>query len=198
MRIAPLLALLVLLVAAAPAYAAVPLPPPPFAPTEVEEAIEDEEEGEWEEGEEVGSEEFEEEEEDAVGPFPPDECLLRTARARVFTSPAKSTVRLVVRYTSLAPAQVTVDYRLTGKKGALSLGQARQRFQKSGVFRLAATLSEAQMSKVRAAKSFEVSMRIPAAPSDCNRFYSRQLTIKRTVHNQIVWFQSDSIFGTGA
>jgi hypothetical protein len=98
----------------------------------------------------------------------------------------------------LTPAQVTVDYRMTGKKGGLSLGQVRQRFQKSGVFRLTESLSEAKMAKVRAAKSFEVTMRIPAAPSYCNRFYSRQLTIKRTIHNQVVWFQSDSIFGTGA
>ena len=34
------------------------------------------------------------------------------------------------------------------------------------------------------------------APGYCHRFETRRLTVKRTVHSQVVWFQSDSIFGT--
>lgn len=156
-------------------------------PVEVEEEC-------FEEGE--GAEEECEAEADDTSPFPPEECLLRTARARVFAYTAHDRVRLVIRYTSLAPAQVSVDYWMKGRKGPLSLGHAKQRFAKKGLFRLAENFSAAQMEKVRAAKGFTVTMRIPAAPKYCNQYYSRHLTIKRTVKNQVLWFQSDSIFGT--
>lgn len=159
-------------------------------PEEVEEEC-------FEEDEEAEEEEDEGEcEEEDTSPFPPDDCLLRTARARVFTYTTHDKARLVIRYTSLAPAEVTVDYRLKGGKGSLQLGEAKQRFGKSGIFRTTESLSDTQMAKVRAAKSFSVQLRIPATPSFCNRYYDRHLTIKRTVHSQVVWFQSDSIFGT--
>jgi hypothetical protein len=93
---------------------------------------------------------------------------------------------------------VTVEHLMVVKNGSLNLGQARQRYQKSGVFRLAETLSQAQMRRVREAKSFAVTMRIAAVPSYCNRFYPRRLTIEQTIQNQVVRFQSDSTFGTGA
>jgi hypothetical protein len=156
-------------------------------PVEVEEEC-------FEEGE--GAEEECEAEADDTSPFPPEECLLRTARARVFAYTAHDRVRLVIRYTSLAPAQVSVDYWMKGRKGPLSLGHAKQRFAKKGLFRLAESFSAEQMEKVRAAKGFTVTMRIPAAPKYCNQYYSRHLTIKRTIKNQVLWFQSDSIFGT--
>jgi hypothetical protein len=130
--------------------------------------------------------------------LPPEECLLRTARARVFAFAALDRVRLVVRYTSFAPAEVIVGYRLSGGRGSLNLGEARDRFSKKGLFRVTAKLTEAQMAKVRAARRFTVDLNIPAAPSFCRRYETRHLTIKRTVHRQVIWFQSDSIFGTGA
>jgi hypothetical protein len=131
-----------------------------------------------------------------TSPFPPDQCILRTARARVFAYTSHDKVRLVIRYTSLSPAEVKVDYWMKGKKGSLSLGQAKQRFARKGIFRLTEKLSDGQMGKVRAAKGFFVKMGIPGTPRYCNRYYSRRLTIKRTVQSQLVWFQSDSIFGT--
>lgn len=188
--------LLAVLATAQPSHSAVLLPPPLEPVGETEDPEEGEEEGE--EGEEVGGGEWEEEE-NAVetGPYPPDECLLRTARARLFIYSGRNQVRLVIRYTSLASARVSVDFTRKGKKGKLALGQATQRFQKKGVFRLTERLSDGEAAKVRSARGFLVEMRIPAAPSYCERYYSRRLTIKRTVHNQVVWFQSDSIFGTG-
>ena len=54
------------------------------------------------------------------------------------------------------------------------------------------------MDKVRAARRFTVAMTSPDAPRYCRRYGTRHLTIKRTVHSQIAWFQSDSIFGTGS
>jgi hypothetical protein len=131
-----------------------------------------------------------------TSPYPPEECLLRTARTRVFTYAAQDKIRLVVRYTSFAPADVIVAYRLSGGKGSLSLGEVKDRFSKKGLFRATEKLSKAQMAKVRAAKRFTVDLNIPAAPNFCRRYETRHLTIKRIVHSQVVWFQSDSIFGT--
>jgi hypothetical protein len=158
------------------------------------------EEGECEPGEELEDEEGNVEacEDDETGALPPEECLLRTARARVFAFADHDRVRLVVRYTSFAPADVIVGYRLSGDKGSLNLGEARDRFSMKGLFRVTAKLTKAQMAKVRAARRFTVHLNIPAAPSFCRRYETRHLTIKRTVHSQVIWFQSDSVFGTRA
>ena len=157
-------------------------------------------EGECEEpGEELEDEEGNVEICDSSGEtsaLPPEECLLRTARARVFTFTAHDRVRLVIRYTSFSPADVVVNYHLNGAKGSLSLGEARDRFSKKGLFRVTEKLTKAQAAKVHAAKRFTVELDIPAAPSYCHRYDTRHLTIKRTIHSQVIWFQSDSIFGT--
>lgn len=144
---------------------------------------------------------FEEDEEDCEeeadqSRLPPEECLLRTARARLFTYSTQSRVRLVIRYTAFSPAEVIVDYRLMGSRGALRLGSAHQHFVKRGIFRVSERLTDAEMDKVRAARRFTVSMSVPEAPRYCRRYDTRHLTIKRSLHSQVVWFQSDSIFGT--
>jgi hypothetical protein len=193
------LVLVALLCVARPADAAVvgPPAPPPELEEEFEEEPEEEPEEECEEVEE-GLVECEEAEAagEQTGPYPPAECLLRTARARVFTYTSRDELRLVVRYTSVAPAKVYVDFRLKSSKGSLKLGLVKRRFSKRGLFRLNESLSDARMERVRAAKRFVVTLDIPAAPSYCHRYYTRRLTIKKTVHGQAVWFQSDSIFGT--
>jgi hypothetical protein len=157
-----------------------------------------EEECEAFEDEDGAEEEDEECEEEEAGDsrVPPEECMLRTARARLFTYSAQNRVRLVIRYTAFTSADVYVDYKLMGGKGPLKLGAAHQRFAKSGLFRLTERLSDGEMEKVRAAKRFTVVLSLPEAPRYCRRYDTRHLSIKRTVHNQAVWFQSDSIFGT--
>ena len=52
------------------------------------------------------------------------------------------------------------------------------------------------MDKVRAARRFTVVTNVLAAPRYCHRYDTRHLTIRRTIHSQAVWFQSDSIFGS--
>jgi hypothetical protein len=158
-----------------------------------------EEEGESDEAEEVEGEgdeggETQECEAEAQGSelLPPEECLLRTASARVFTSDAHDKVRLVLRYTALAPTEVAVDYRLKGGKGSLQFNEARKRFATRGVFRANETLTEAQMNRVLAAKSFQVQLHVPAAPAFCNRYYSKHLTIRRGGNNHAVWSEPDS------
>ena len=158
-------------------------------PEEECEVFEDEEGVEEEEGEC-------EEEEAADSRVPPEECVLRTARARLFTFASQNRIRLVIRYTAFDPGDVFVDYRLSGGKGGLKLGTAHQHFEKRGLLRVNQRLSEAEMNKVRAAKRFTIVMTIPAAPRFCRRFDTRHLTIRRTIHSQAVWFQSDSVFGT--
>ena len=52
------------------------------------------------------------------------------------------------------------------------------------------------MDRVRAAKRFTVFADLSRERRRyCSRYDTRHLTIKRTIHNQLVWFQSDSIFG---
>jgi hypothetical protein len=202
----PVAVLLLLFCAAQSAHSMTTQPPPPGGRTaEVEEAEEAEEESEEcgeleEEGESEEAEETEEGEEEECGAeeessLPPEACVLQTARARVFAYTAHDKVRLVIRYTSLSPAQVKVDYRLRGAKGSLKLGEAKQRFSRQGLFRLNESLSKVEMAKVRSAREFIVELEIPGTPHYCRRFYDQHLTIKRSVHNQAVWFQSDSIFG---
>jgi hypothetical protein len=137
-----------------------------------------------------------EEGEGGIGPVPPEECLMRTARARLFTYGSQNRIRLVIRYTAFAPADVYVDFKLSGGKGPLKLGTAHQHFAKSGQLRVNERLSDGEMDKVRAAKRFTVLMNVPSAPHFCRRYDTRHLTIRRTVHSQVVWFQSDSIFGS--
>ena len=161
--------------------------------------IEPEEEGECEEaGEEFEDEEGNVEICDAAGDTssaPPSECLLRTARARLFVYGSHEKVRLVVHYTSYAPADVLVDFRIGSKHGP-RLGRAHAHFVKKGVYRLTEAVPKADVAKVRVARGFLVTLDIPAAPSFCQRFETRQLTIRHSIHGQIVWFQSDSAFGT--
>ena len=102
----------------------------------------------------------------------------------------------MIRYTSFSPADVVVDYRLHGRQGV-----AESSARRTSVFAKRASSGSPRgsptprWSKVRAARRFAVSMAIPEAPRYCRRYDTRHLTIKRTVHNQAVWFQSDSIFG---
>jgi hypothetical protein len=158
------------------------------------------EEEECEPGEEFEGEEgnFVECEAGETGPAPPPECLLRTARARLFAYTAHEKVRLVIGYTSYAPAEVDVEYRLDSGKGSLKLGEARGHLAKRGLFHLTERLGEAEMAKVRAAKHFTVELDVAAAPSFCRRYETRQLTVKRSAHSQIVWLQSGSAFGSGS
>jgi hypothetical protein len=125
----------------------------------------------------------------------PKACVLKVARARVFAFTHQSKARLVIHYKAYAPAQVTVSYSLKGSKGALSLGSATSRFKTAGIFRAGEKLGKAQLAKLRATSSMTVRFRIPQAPSSCTRYYTKHLTIPKTVFGQTVWFQSDSIFG---
>lgn len=164
--------------------AAVVLPEPEEDPAAADEA---EEEWEFEECElsEDEEEEFCADDEGEEGT--PPECLLSSAEATVSTNPAHDSVRLAVRYTARASAAVKIDFGLRGRKGSLSLGGDQKRFKLAGVFRQTERLSETQMAKVAAAKSFTVELQAVNTPRYCHRYFDRNLTVKRPSGAGLTW-----------
>jgi hypothetical protein len=195
-----LLALIALLGFGASAQA-LSLPPANGAgPTAVLVPITDEEEEEGEaeasEDEELEAEECVENEEEEceaaeAGSAAPPECLLSSADATIFAASHRDRVRLQVRYTSTAPTPVSLAYGLHGSKGSLYLGGEKKRFARRGVLRLDRNLSEAQMAKVMAAKSFTVRLRVLDAPGYCQSFFERQLDVRRATPSGLSWQQSE-------
>lgn len=164
------------------------------------EESEDEEEAEEGEDEEEECESAEERGRNSKNPSasgpPPDSCLLRTARARLFTYGNRDRVRLVIRYTTSSPAEVHVELRLGSGANGARLAGASHHFAAKGLFRLTQSLSPHEADRVRAANGFTVTLGIPAAPHFCERYETRHLTVRRPVHDNVIWFQSDSAFGT--
>jgi hypothetical protein len=145
------------------------------------EEVEDEEGWEYDEEcefvDEAEEEELCEEAEGEDGT--PPECLLSSAEATVAAIPARDTLRLSVRYTARTPAAVKVTLELRGGKGQLSLGQDLGRFNRKGTFRQSERLSDAQMQKVLAARSFTVELGAINTPRYCHRYFDQKLTVKR-------------------
>jgi hypothetical protein len=126
-------------------------------------------------------------------PGTPATCRIRVARARVFVFRAKDVVRLVVRYKTSRPADVTVSYKAKLENGrTINLGRVEHRFLREGIFRLPKDANQLIQQLRRAVESFVVKFAIPGTPQDCARFYTKRLTKKRTVQRQFVWFQEDS------
>jgi hypothetical protein len=172
----------------------VPGVPAVTVPLETDLLGDDEEEGEeveWEDGEEEGDEweEFE------AGEEPPVECLLRSASAKAIVPANQDKLRLTISYTTFEPTEATIDYRLRGGKGSLHLPQVSQRLGEQGTVRITEPLSEAQANRARAARDFSIQFRIADAPRECQSLFIRHLTVKRPVHDQVVFKQDGSIFG---
>ena len=189
----PVLALLCL---AAPAQA-LSLPDLRTAPLNfLVEEEEDEVEAEVSEDAEVEIEEcLGDEEEECVeeedGTEVPPECVLTSAEPLVLAASNRDRVRLQIRYTTTSPTQVSLAYGLHGGKGSLYLGDEKKRFGKRGVLRLKEDLTEAQMEKVMAAKSFTVRLRVLDAPGYCQPFFDRQLDLRRTTPSGLSWEASE-------
>jgi hypothetical protein len=151
------------------------------------------------EGEEESEAEAEEAEEDEAGcgelappaDAPPAQCPLRSIRARLLTYTEADRLLLVIRYTSLAATDVRVELAIAGHGRPSSLGSAERHLGRRGVIRLAERLGEARMARVRSAKGFTVTLEVPAAPDLCRRSETRHLTIRRAIHGDAVWVQSD-------
>jgi ribosomal protein S19 len=187
-----LIGLLCLLKAASATAAVNPAPELPAAPM-----VEDEEEGEescfeWE----VGVLECEEPESAAEeGPRPPEECLLRTAQARVVSSPSHNRLRFIVRYSMVVPTRAYLDFEVHNGDDSFALGIVRRHLGKSGVVRINESLGSGQMEKARSASDYLLTLDIPSTPSSCQPYFTRRLSQKRTLHGQTVWLQSDPAAG---
>ncbi|HUC08144.1 MAG TPA: hypothetical protein VMR96_08640, partial [Solirubrobacterales bacterium] len=121
-----------------------------------------------EEGEdsEEADEECEVEAEDA-GFSPADDCYLRTAQARVVAYPTRNMMRLTLGYTTYTPARATVEY---GAKSDPHLGTVRRQLGRSGVVRLSKQLGSKEMAQLQASRRFTVTVHVPEAPRECQRF----------------------------
>jgi hypothetical protein len=135
-----------------------------------------------------------EDEAEEDGPAAPDECLLTSAEATVFASGAQDKLRLVVRYRAVAPALVAVNYGLHGSRGSLYLGEIKQQFGKSGVFRQTEILSEAQMAKTAGARDFTVQLYALQAPRYCRHYLDRHLTVRSAAPSGLTWADPESTF----
>jgi hypothetical protein len=155
------------------------------------ETSEDDVEFEFEECEDEDESEFcEAEADDSKRPEAPPECLLSSAEPTVSATPNRDRVRLQVRYKTSSPTTVTVDYGLHGSKGSLFLGSEKKHFGRSGVFRLSEDLTEAQMTKVTAAKGFSVRLRVATAPRYCQSLFDRQLDVRQATPSGFSWHEA--------
>ena len=157
----------------------------------------DEGEDELEEASEYEEdEESEEEPEEAgVSSEPPAECGLRTARASVVLDESQAKLRTLISYTSFEPVRASIEFRLNGGKGSLTLGRERKRLSYSGVVHGVERLGKTELAKALAARNFTVTVRVLAAPAYCHRYFDRHLKNRRLSGDRITWLQSDSVFG---
>lgn len=165
--------------------------------------FEEEEEGEGEEFEdeveecEGDAEECLEEEELEEEPFPPTECLLESTDAAVAALP-HNRVQLSFRFTARVPAQIAISYRLQGTKGSLNMGTDRHRVSGSGILKETEAMGAAQMSRVLAARSFNLVVRPLGAPRYCHAYFDQKLNVKRATRRGPVWLGPESSFRPGS
>jgi IgGFc binding protein/Big-like domain-containing protein len=126
-------------------------------------------------------------------PSLPAFCTLQKARARVFLYTKKPKVRLVVRYRTRSPANVTTSYSAKLGDGSwLQIGKLARKFASEGMLRLPKAIPADELAEVRGAKQFRVKFSLPGTPRNCAAFYTKLLTQKAKASNQTVFFQADS------
>ena len=111
-------------------------------------------------------------------PSSSEDCLLQSAKARVFAAPGADQVRLVISYTALAPVDARIELRRGGERGPL-LAEATQHLTEHGTLRLAEPLGEGEAARARVARRFTVELEIAGEPGGCHRYAIRNLKPKR-------------------
>jgi hypothetical protein len=186
--IAAALMLALSLLAAASLPLSAPATPPESAQIEAEASEEEGEEPGSELEEETEEEEEEEEEFEAAHSVPlPSECILRSAQPSVAVQFGHGNVRLTLRYATQKPTKAGVVYWLKGSRGSLQLGSVSRHLGERGVIRLNSHLDEREMTKVRSAHAFLVSLDIPDAPAHCSRYLTLRLTAKHQLAKRETW-----------
>jgi len=189
MLLAASLILALSLFAAATLPLSAPATPPEPVQFEAEVSEEENEEGEGEE--EESEEEAEEDEEEEFGtghsvPLPAA-CILRSVEPSVAVQLSHGNVGLTLRYEAEESTRATIAYWLKGGKGSLQLGSATRHLGGQGAIHLNSHLDEREMAKVRAARTFLVSLDLPQAPSSCDRYLTLRLTAKHQLDQRETW-----------
>jgi hypothetical protein len=186
MRKLPLLLVLLLLsvLLAATSAQASPLPVltplQPFAAANEEDESEEDEEAEEGEAEdcviedeedvqlcaEIAEEERESEE--------AERCVLESASASVDAN-RNGRIHFTVRYSTYEPASFSLRYSSRGSKGALNLGSAKAKFGRAGAFHDVVRVDDRELTKVLAAREFQVELRAQKTPGSCRE----RLTVQR-------------------
>lgn len=131
-------------------------------------------------------------------------CKISNIRSRFFVYTKKDAVRLVAKYKASNKGAVRVKFyerKKNGSKGRF-VGATQTKFKKSpkkfGFFRVKQPRPDSTMKRLRKVKhGFVADLTVLSSPGYCKRLFNTklQLTVKRKVQKQNVWFQSGS-FGS--
>jgi ribosomal protein S19 len=102
-----------------------------------------------------------ENEEEGEEAYPPEECLLRTVRARVVSSPSHNRLRFIVRYSTVVPTWAYLDFEVHKGHDSFALGIVKRHLGKSGVVRIDENLGSDQMEKARNASDYLLTLDSP-------------------------------------
>jgi hypothetical protein len=112
-----------------------------------------------------------------------ERCVLESASASVDANRSSGKVRLTVRYTTYGAAPFSLRYSLRGGKGGLQLGSAKARFGRAGVFHDVVRVNDRKLTKVLAAREFQIELRALSTPSSCRE----RLTVQRRGASRLHW-----------
>jgi hypothetical protein len=132
---------------------------------------------------------------DAEPAPPPTACKLLAVRGRMLVHRSRDSIRLVARYRTAAKARVKVEFftRQGEDDSGRRLGTLRRSFAKRGLARLDLPLPASQMKRLRQTSAgFIAHLTAAGDPGYCATAFDKDLSIRRQVADQQVWFQSDS------
>jgi hypothetical protein len=129
---------------------------------------------------------------------PPPQCQLRRVRGRLLVFHNRDAIRLASRYRTRTPGKVTIRFfaREGPSEAGRLLGTLRHRFDKRGRDRIVEKLPAGQMRELRRqGQGFIARFKMNGDPGYCARAFDKDLSVRRVVDGQSVWFQSDSGHG---
>lgn len=154
--------------------------------SELEEECVESSDDEGEDEEVAEAEEECEDEDEEAGASAREDCLLRTAHARVVAYPTHNRIRLTLGYTTFSPTQATVEYG-TGRGNRVDA--VTRRLGRSGVVRLSKHLGDRAMSQLSGSHRFTVTLHFPEVPRHCDELVTEQLRVQRSSESRITWSQ---------
>jgi len=115
-----------------------------------------------------------------------EDCVLRTAHARVVAFPERNQMRLTLGYTTSAPTRATVEYLAhVGER----LGGTTRSLGRGGVLRLSRHVGRGQMARLRNSHRITVTVNIPEVPERCERLETLHLARRHSSDARVTWSQ---------